>query len=324
MSDNSVVASSGIIDKFRKLFKRDGFYSWGTLKYLLHVYDISQTTTPAEQKLNPADYFKQDPKDSYSIEHIYPQQAINEYWTERFNMYSEKERKILSSSLGNMLPLSKRINSRLQNNSFDDKKERYLVGSRSEQIVAQNIEWTPETILNRGLDILKFVETEWEFKFPNLAEKKKVLGLDFLIEDIDNDTDVNVPKYNDEEKSTKEIIYDEEQFKKLSSNTNPRLIDMFNELDSYIVSLNPDIKKGTTSVYLSYNYGKNFIELWFQANSLKYIIMTGDYDDPENKVVELAESYKWTNDRCLLVNEDSDIEYVKSILKQSYEKVVNR
>lgn len=133
-----------------------------------------------------------------------------------------------------------------------------------------------------------------------------------------------MPEYNDEEKPTKEIIYDEEQFKKLSSNTNPRLIDMFNELDSYIVSLNPDIKKGTTSVYLSYNYGKNFIELWFQANSLKYIIMTGDYDDPENKVVELAESYKWTNDRCLLVNEDSDIEYVKSILKQSYEKVVNR
>ena len=324
MSDNSVVASSGIIDKFRKLFKRDGFYSWGTLKYLLYVYDISQTTIPAEQKLNPADYFKQDPKDSYSIEHIYPQKAINEYWTERFNMYSEKERKILSSSLGNMLPLSKRINSRLQNNSFDDKKERYLVGSRSEQIVAQNIEWTPEAILNRGLDILKFIETEWEFKFPNLAEKKKVLGLDFLIEDIDNDTDVNVPEYSDEEKSTKEIIYDEEQFKKLSSNTNPRLIDMFNELDDYIVSLNPDIKKGTTSVYLSYNYGKNFIELWFQANSLKYIIMTGDYDDPENKVVELAESYKWTNDRCLLVNEDSDIEYVKNILKQSYEKVVNR
>ena len=53
LSDNNVVDSTGILDKFRKLFKRDGYYSWGTLKYLLYVYDISNTTTPAEEKLNP-------------------------------------------------------------------------------------------------------------------------------------------------------------------------------------------------------------------------------------------------------------------------------
>lgn len=80
MSDNNVIESSGVVDKFRKLFKRDGYYSWGTLKYLLYVYDINNTSTPSEQKLNPSDYFKQDPKDSYSVEHIYPQKAVNEYW----------------------------------------------------------------------------------------------------------------------------------------------------------------------------------------------------------------------------------------------------
>ena len=324
MSDNNVIEPSGVVGKFRRLFNRDGYYSWGTLKYLLYVYDISNTTTPSEEKLNPSDYFKQDPKDSYSVEHIYPQKAINDYWVERFNQYSEKERKALSSSLGNMLPLSKRINSRLQNNSFDDKKERYLVGSRSEQIVARNLEWNPENILNRGLEILSFMEKEWEFSFPNLAEKKKVLGLDFMIEDIDYETDVHVPEFHEEEKNQKELIFDEEQFNKLTNNTNPKLLEIFNELNEYILSLNNDIKRGTTSVYLAYNYSKNFIELWFQANGLKYVIMTGEYDDPEKKVSKLAESYKWTNDNYMLVTTEDNLEYVKNILKQSYEKVLNR
>lgn len=324
MSDNNVIESSGVVDKFRKLFKRDGYYSWGTLKYLLYVYDVSDTSTPSEQKLNPSDYFKQDPKDSYSVEHIYPQKAVNEYWKQRFNMYSEKERKLLSSSLGNMLPLSKRINSRLQNNSFEDKKSRYNIGSRSEQKVAQYVEWTPEIILNRGLEILSFAENEWKFKFPNLAEKKKVLGLEFMINENDFKTDVYIPEYKEEEKIHREVVYDEEQFKKLSSNTNENLMNIFNELDNYVLSLNENIKKNTTSVYLSYSYGKNFIELWFQVNSLKYVIMTGDYDDPKGLVTELAESYKWTNDRCIFVNLDSDIEYIKYILRQSFEKQFNK
>lgn len=324
LSDNSVIETNGIIDKFRKLFKRDGYYSWGTLKYLLYVYDISNTSTPSEQKLNPSDYFKQDPKDSYSVEHIYPQKAVDDYWVERFNMYSERERKLLSSSLGNMLPLSKRINSRLQNNSFVEKKNRYTIGSRSEQVVANNTEWTPDIILSRGLDILKFIEKEWEFKFPNLAEKKKILGLDFMIKDEDAETEVYIPEYKEEEKQTKEIVYDEQQFQKLSGNTNEQIMSMFNELDSYVLSLNENIKKGTTSVYLSYSYGKNFIELWFQVNSLKYVIMTGDYNDPKGLVTSLAETYKWTNDRAISVNTESDLEYIKDILKQSYEKLYNR
>ena len=145
-----------------------------------------------------------------------------------------------------------------------------------------------------------------------------------MINDNDSETEVYIPEYKDEDKLQREVIYDEEQFKKLSSSTNEQLLNIFYELDNYILSLNEDIKKNTTSVYLSYSYGKNFIELWFQVNSLKYVIMTGDYDDPRGLVNELAESYKWTNDRCIFVNLDSDIEYIKNILKQSFEKQFNR
>lgn len=59
-------------------------------------------------------------------------------------------------------------------------------------------------------------------------------------------------------------------------------------------------------------------------NNLKYIIMTGDYDDPNGLVSELAESYNWTNNRYIMVNQNSDIQYIKNILKQSFEKQFNK
>ena len=88
-------------------------YSKNKELIIFNVYDINDTVTPSEQKLNPSDYFKQDPKDSYSVEHIYPQKAVNKYWKDRYDKYTDNQRKILSSSLGNLLPLSKRINSTL-------------------------------------------------------------------------------------------------------------------------------------------------------------------------------------------------------------------
>ena len=69
-----------------------------------------------------------------------------------------------------------------------------------------------------------------------------------MIKDEDSETEVCIPEYKEEEKQTKEIIYDEQQFQKLSRNTNEQIMSMFNELDSYVLSLNENIKKGTTSV----------------------------------------------------------------------------
>ena len=145
-----------------------------------------------------------------------------------------------------------------------------------------------------------------------------------MIEEDDEWIDSTEVINEQEELKVKEITFDENQLNKLMSSTKLELINIYQELNEYILSLNENIKRGTSTVYLSYNYGKNFIELWFQVNSLKYVIMTGDYDDPKGLVVELAESYKWTNDRCIFVNLDSDIEYIKNILKQSFEKQFNR
>ena len=153
------------------------------------------------KKIIPDDFFKADPKDSVSIEHIYPQHPEDEYWIERFKEYNEEQRKALTGSLGNLLPLSKRINSKMQNYDFNIKKHGkesenekesrrgYINGSFNELEVGQEDEWNPLKILKRGLNIVNFMQEEWDFKFPTEADKIKFLGLDFMIKE---DTDKNI------------------------------------------------------------------------------------------------------------------------------------
>ena len=328
LSDNKVANMNAILNNINRLFKNyKGYYSWPAKTYFLYEYELYLMNNQANQKIYPENLFKKDEKDKVSIEHIYPQTDTNEYWVERFGNYTDTQRKYLNGSLGNLLPLSLSINVKLQNYSFDDKKHGldrtrgYENGSHSEMQVAKCLEWTPEEILNRGLTMISFMEKRYDFIIPNKAERIKMLGLDFMIKDEDNGIDVTIPENKEVENSSlREVIYDENQFNKISKNTNDEIMNIYNELDNYVMSLNSDIKKNTTSVYLSYYYGKNFIELWFQKNSLKYVLMTGDYNDPNEMVGELAESYQWTHDRYIIVNQDSDIEYVKNILKQSYEK----
>ncbi|MCI9247338.1 MAG: DUF262 domain-containing protein [Clostridia bacterium] len=326
LSKNNVVIAPGVIDKFNRLFKRDGFYTWKSLKYILYIYDLSQCQTLSEQQLNPNDYFKQDPRDSYSVEHIYPQKATEEYWIKRFREYNgkqldDKNRKALSSSLGNLLPLSKRVNSRLQNISFDEKKERYAKGSKSEIEVSREKEWTPEAILKRGLDIVDFMQREFEFIFANKAEKIKFLGLDFMTSDKDYNIDVVIPEILEtNNKKDREIVFKEKQFIDLISNSNQEVINLYKELDPYIMGLGTDVKKATTSIYIPYTNGKNFVEIYFQKNNLKLILMHGDYNDPLNKVKKLNDSYNWTNDNFMFIGNKEELEYAKGIIKQSYEK----
>lgn len=326
LSKNNVIITPGVIDKFNRLFKKDGFYTWKFLKYVLYIYDLNQCQSPSEQQLNPNEYFKQDPRDSYSVEHIYPQKATDKYWIERFSEYNEiklddKKRKALSGSLGNLLPLSKRVNSKLQNNSFIEKKKRYAEGSKSEIDVSRETEWTPETILNRGLKIVNFMQKEFEFTFENGAEKKKFLGLDFMINDEDYQNDVVIPEISEEDnRKDKEVVYDEEQFENLIVNSNNNVVELYKVLDNYIMTLGEDVKKASTSIYIPYTNGKNFVEIYFQKNSLKLVLMHGDYEDPREKVKKLNASYNWTNDNYMYIENEEDLEYAKNIIRQSYEK----
>lgn len=166
---------------------KDGFYGWNGLKYVLYEYDYSLQEESKEdhKKIDWVEFTKE--KTNYiSIEHIYPQASDQECWNKFFRNQTPKERFKLCNSLGNLLPLSQKKNSSLQNDCFGKKKRQengkvgYFNGSYGENEVTQKEHWTPKEILDRGLKILSFIEKRWGIDFGNNEEKKKLLSIEFL------------------------------------------------------------------------------------------------------------------------------------------------
>lgn len=87
------------------------------------------------------------------------------------------QKHILKNSLGNLLLLSQSKNSRLKNDGFDVKKTAYKFGSHSEIEVGLSCDWSPTSILKRGIKMLEFMEERWNIE---IEDKVGLLGLDFI------------------------------------------------------------------------------------------------------------------------------------------------
>ena len=178
-------------DYLYKLFNGDeksGYYGWHGLPYFLYEYELHLLSQSRQKKVAWENLLK-TPKDKVSIEHIFPQKPTDG-WKKLFASVGEKAYPSYSGSIGNLLLLSASINSSLQNDEFGAKKEPkfneagkkirngYADGSHSEIEVAQNEQWTPERIKERGLRLLSFMEKRWGLKFKNDEAKEALLFLD--------------------------------------------------------------------------------------------------------------------------------------------------
>lgn len=191
--DNKKYFDYGHFQKYiqKKFQNSGGFYKWNGLRYLLYEYEMEQVRARGSQKIDWSLFVKNE-KDKISIEHIYPQTPKEDCWKEHFGHYDKKEQEYLTNTLGNLLPLSMSINSSLQNDCFKGKKEArfddnnkkirqgYNNGSHSEIEVAGELIWTPEEILQRGLQLLKFIERRWDIQFESEEDMIELLYLDFL------------------------------------------------------------------------------------------------------------------------------------------------
>ncbi len=199
LSQNNVInLDLGTLSTISKLFKNSGFYSWKSIKYFLYEYETYLLNKmDGVTKIISKDYFNNSKRtDMVSVEHIFPQSENNEYWIKQFEKYNLSERNKLRGSLGNLIPLSLSINKKLQDDDFKTKKKRYKIGSYSEMEICSLTEnknksmWNADLILERGLKLIKFIEERWEFKFANNSDRKKFLGLDFMIKKDDKNKNV--------------------------------------------------------------------------------------------------------------------------------------
>ncbi len=159
--------------------KAEGFYSWGGVRYFLYEYEKhlqAGSETKVEWKT-----IQQNQENKVTIEHVLPQTPDDPYWQSRFSDTT------LVHSLGNLLLLSRSKNSSLQNDSFEKKKKTirdengnvqysgYDSGSYSEIEVARYEEWTPETIEERGRQMIKFLKQHWGLNYEFTEEDTKNL-----------------------------------------------------------------------------------------------------------------------------------------------------
>jgi hypothetical protein len=176
----------------RRFDSGDGFYGWRDLRYFLYEYEFDKAV---KNNLRKVDWtmFTQVEKDKVTIEHILPQTPTKWYWRNTYRMFNAEELKLLSATLGNLLPLSQSINSSLQNDGFPDKKSPtsagrrgYINGSHSEIEVAQEEDWTARHIHKRGMVLLGFMESRWNITLTD-EQKTELLHIGF-IEDEREDT----------------------------------------------------------------------------------------------------------------------------------------
>ena len=319
LSDNKVANANWIISKSERNFKNyKWFYSWANLKYFLFEYE--RTLDSTTEKIFPKDFFKKDEKDRVSVEHIYPQTPDDDSWILPFESYTTNEKKYLTNSLWNLLPLSQSINSSLQNYPFEVKKEkRYADGSHSEIEVSRYNQWTPQEILERWLKMVKFMEQRWWFVFETRYDRIKFLWLEFMATEEDKTIDETTPINESKEQSkntNKE--YSEEQMGKIIKISNEDIKNLYKIFNMHCIKLEW-VEKYTTENYVAYTVDKKIIfRIWFNKESFSIYSINWEYEDPLKKFFNW---WSWRNtDVKMFVRDNNDLNYaVNKLLPQAYE-----
>lgn len=165
------------------------YYGWRSIRYFLYEYELSlqEQSRTGRSKIEWSQFSKEDYQSDYiSVEHIYPQRPRATYWMERFSGYTVAQRRMLRNSIGNLLALSTPKNSSLGNKSFPEKIGNgdgavgYRYGSYSENQVAIVSEWTPDAIVERGLQMMSFMEKRWSLTIGDREQKLRAMGLGFM------------------------------------------------------------------------------------------------------------------------------------------------
>lgn len=185
---NSFVRSDSGKKQLKDSLRNRNFYTWRIIHYFLYEYNLSlQSTSKTDREKIDWDAFIENERDFSSIEHVYPQRAQTTYWRERFTDLTPPQRDLLKNTIGNLLPLSRPKNSSLSNASFPEKVRGksptvgFAFGSYAENEVATlYAEWNPQTILDRSLKLLNFMEQRWDILLGKEQEKIELLGLSFI------------------------------------------------------------------------------------------------------------------------------------------------
>ena len=327
LNNKTDAAMQEALDKFkarmiRSYKQEDGFYDWKNLKYFLYEAEFEKYLKSGIERLVAEDYFLKGEKDKFSIEHVYPQTPNEWYWRNTYRNFTDEEKRSLTNSLGNLLPLSRSVNSSLQNHIFDKKKERYSRGSHSEAEVAGNRDWTAKEIYERGMRLLEFMNDRWALGL-NRTFLAETLNIEFVNDGRDEKPEITYSEIIEKKPRTEEERYrksDRITVEQYLQDKKENMTSLFGSLKAEILETCLDAEEYVIPRYVAYKKnGKNFVEVQVQGSNIMTLSLAPDVsEDLVGK--KIPDGYKWTlNYRCYLKTEE-DIPDVMKVIKHSYEK----
>jgi predicted transport protein len=97
---------------------------------------------------------------------------------------------------------------------------------------------------------------------------------------------------------------------------------LFGELRERILSMDELITETPRVQYIGYKVSNNFAEVHFQKNSLKIHLRPIEYEDSKLLVQKISDKANWTMNKYVHLSNVSELEYVMTLIDQSYRDVV--
>jgi predicted transport protein len=141
----------------------------------------------------------------------------------------------------------------------------------------------------------------------NVAENKK-----YYINNSSSDTSTTSEKY----------IRKEYDFNYHLDKGNDNIQALLNELNEEILNISDQIEVRYPQLYIAYRTTRNFAEVHINKNNIIVYLMTIDYDDPENKIENVPESYQWVLNKRIYINNEEDLKYAMKLIIKSYESTL--
>ena len=108
----------------------------------------------------------------------------------------------------------------------------------------------------------------------------------------------------------------------LLEKTTPETKELYELFRERIMAIDDSIDEKPNSLYVAYRRAKNFAEVHINKSQLKIHLRPIDYIDPRNLVEKIPEGYNWTLDRRVYLKTVADLDYVFTLIEQSYKDIL--
>ncbi|GAA7838088.1 hypothetical protein HpMS17_06330 [Helicobacter pylori] len=272
-------------DEFKKLFITIDFYKFQKNRYFF-------------EKLENFDRKERVYTHEYTIEHIMPQKLTEEWERDLGENFQEIHDKYLHT-IGNLTLTG--YNPEYSNKSFQEKRD--IEGGFKDSPLR----------LNQGLrDLESFGEEEIKKRANDLADLALKI---WTYPKLDAET---LEKYKPKKDKKEKEIYDLSSYK-----FSPHSRELFDILSKGIKALDEKIVENFNQDYISYKFGKNFVDIVVQTKDLKlYLNMKfNELQDEKNLARDMTnKGHLGNGDIEVKLETKENIPYCLGLIKQALEK----